>query len=1407
MAKVTALGMDTITEKSGHQMTGMAVSVCLTPAAPSPLPIPYPTMGTVAEGITDPCMRTKIEGAKILTVGGCMKACHGNEPGTLKEVVSLNTAGPCFPWLGAPNVFIELGMAGITGSMGQMNKSITVGAGASASGAGGGGGGGGAGGAGGAGPGGARAGSPSNAGGGGGGSNQGAGPPNPPAPPGAEGQAKAGHPIDIVTGAMYTVPAVDFQLLGPSAVQWVRQYRTSAVRRNCGLGWGWSHAYSWRASLTPAGIEVIDSEGAMVLFPRLSDGEMARAPFERRLSRRGGDLVLALDDEDERILRRDDSGTYRLVAIRDRCGNLVEIEWDRGEVCAVVDSVGRRAERERFPGGERWFLVLVDGEGKTHRLRAVTYEVDPRGDLVRVTDRGGGVTEYRYDEDHFLVEERLPGGLVFHFRYEDGPDGRRRCVETWGELPGRDILAEIGGGTRLSPPGARGIYHTRLRYGPEPLQTTVIDAEGGTYRYAGNELGLVTRCTDPLGRTRWFTYDPMGRLVAIRDPIGNVARFSYDASGRVTAAVDERGSRTTLQRDDRGNVVAVVAPGSHRWEMKHDARGLLVERKDPRGMVATCVYDERGLATGKTGPSGTETMRYDAHGNLHEFVNALGATWKYTHDLLGQIVAVEGPSEYRYTLAYDGYGRLTEVDGPCGQHMARAHDAFGHVAAEELPGGALTTYRFVGPALLECRRPDGSVVRWGYDALLRLRWVENPAGERCTFDYNAAGQLVRERTFAGHEHRYEYDGAGRCSVRVWPDEQWHRYVRDATGRVVAVERSDGRLDRFERDDRGLVVRASNQEVTIELERDGLGHVVREVQRASGWEFAVEHRCPAAEPVEVHAYSTGWSVAIQRGAYGGTKELVIEAGGAVEEAVLFERDERQREVSRRRKADGAGVSTRRDALGRPVEVQIVDGLGGAARRRAYHWSPLGGLAALEDSELGWRTYDLDALGRPLRVQEAGRTEAFQYSPHGTPLPRGTAAALGPGGRVLRLGERRYVWDARGRLQRRVDATQSWTFVYDNDDRLVEATRGDGYRQRFLYDPFDRRIAVIGSDGRSTWFGWDASALVEERSSDGSVVRRVFESDEHTPLLESAGPGRWRLVATDATGAPWFLVGRDADHGGIELSTWGNVSWQRGEVTALRFAGQRFDPETGLVYNRHRYYAPELAQYTTPDPLVSDGSFQDVGFVPNPTVFIDPFGLIIIVGVRSEADEDPELRRAREARANARPGERVVYANELYNPNTGRGVRLDNLAPGEEVEILSHGTRGGVRFGKSVENGTAVAGRLQRAGLQPGTPITVVACRSGDPGPTGSSVVDQIHASTGGANPVTGIASNVGADPAGAGLGFVRPAVPASVAQRATPGPEGSVALVDAHWVRREGSGASETTYGLVQPPSRFVPPFT
>jgi hypothetical protein len=179
MGDVTAVNMDIVTDKSGHAFTPMAVSVCITPAAPSPLPMPYPVTGTSTEGVTDECMRTKVNGGKCMTVGSVFNACHGNEPGTLKEVVSLNTGGPCFSVMGAPTVFLELGMATITGSPGFLNKAPTAGAGGSASGASGASAGGGSGGDGSGGDGSGNNKQGSNSGGGGGGGGSGANAPTP----------------------------------------------------------------------------------------------------------------------------------------------------------------------------------------------------------------------------------------------------------------------------------------------------------------------------------------------------------------------------------------------------------------------------------------------------------------------------------------------------------------------------------------------------------------------------------------------------------------------------------------------------------------------------------------------------------------------------------------------------------------------------------------------------------------------------------------------------------------------------------------------------------------------------------------------------------------------------------------------------------------------------------------------------------------------------------------------------------------------------------------------------------------------------------------------------------------------------------------------------------------------------
>ncbi|PQQ24542.1 hypothetical protein C6H64_08750 [Photorhabdus luminescens] len=61
------------------------------------------------------------------------------------------------------------------------------------------------------------------------------------------------------------------------------------------------------------------------------------------------------------------------------------------------------------------------------------------------------------------------------------------------------------------------------------------------------------------------------------------------------------------------------------------------------------------------------------------------------------------------------------------------------------------------------------------------------------------------------------------------------------------------------------------------------------------------------------------------------------------------------------------------------------------------------------------------------------------------------------------------------------------------------------------------------------------------------------------------------------------------------------------SGLRFCGQYEDEESGLFYNRHRYYDRETGQYLSTDPLNLKGGVSPYSYVHNPANWIDLLGL--------------------------------------------------------------------------------------------------------------------------------------------------------------------------------------------------------
>jgi RHS repeat-associated protein len=202
---------------------------------------------------------------------------------------------------------------------------------------------------------------------------------------------------------------------------------------------------------------------------------------------------------------------------------------------------------------------------------------------------------------------------------------------------------------------------------------------------------------------------------------------------------------------------------------------------------------------------------------------------------------------------------------------------------------------------------------------------------------------------------------------------------------------------------------------------------------------------------------------------------------------------------------------------------------------------------------------------------------------------------------------------------------WRYRWDANSQLRGLITPDGEQWHYRYDAFGRRISKRRQEAtRSKLAGydylWSGGQLIEETPvyADGTPayeesIHWLYEPGALTPAARREN-GQLHYVVSDHMGTPRELLTEKGDVAwASRLSTWGDATRYRLAANDdklscnLRFAGQYADEESGLHYNRHRYYDSETGQYLSPDPIGLAGGVNPYGYVHNPLGWIDPLGL--------------------------------------------------------------------------------------------------------------------------------------------------------------------------------------------------------
>ena len=1091
---------------------------------------------------------------------------------------------------------------------------------------------------------------------------------------------KTSHPVDVSTGHFFT-DSTDWTLGGILPLAFERVYYSHSDYHGP-LGIGWHHTYDLAL--------VIDHESGMAAM-RMEDGR----PVPFKIPTRGKSFF---NPKEKLWLHRDENDKYHvsdkqglhyyfhdkeypcdhgkgeafpLLRIEDNNGHTVSFNYQAdGTLSEITDAAGRTIRFENDRKGHLTEVWMPDPEFGKESVCVGRYSYDEDGHLISQADALGNAMRFEYEGDH-LVKEIWRNGLSWEIRY-DKPGTEARVLDITGDGE---------------------LFHHTLTYAA-PDCTIVENSLGAKTTYY-HYKGLVIKRIDPNGAETNFRYSDSVDLEWERDPLGNETGFTHDQWGNVVTRTAPDGGFTQIDYDNRDYPylpTSAIDPAGGRWKWVYDDHGNLTKRIDPTGATTTFDY-EKGQLTKIIAQNGSiSTLQYDRAGDLMKTVAPDGGTSEWWNDNWSRTIQYSNPKGGVTRYEYDIADNLLRVEEPDGNVRELAYDEeYNVIRAKDRQREVRFAYRGVNK--LASRTENGATLRFSYDTEDQLRAVFNEKGERYAFVLDAQGDVKQEIGFDGITRTYERNLAGQVTKVTAPKKKETYYEYDPVGRVTQVTHADGVVETYTYRKDGALLTAANPDAEVEFTRDILGRVT--VEKCNGYEVKSDYDTDGNRTRITS--SLGADIAA---AYNPLGDLLGMTSGNWQ--TNYQRDLFGLETGRSMPGDIA-TETERDRLGRVTSQTTRHN-----RRR------------LTEKEYIWGLND-----QLLSITSNGKQTFFEYDVWGNlakaTYPDGKVELRNPdkvgnlfetvdridrkysaGGRLEQSTNWNYKYDDEGRLvekRHRVQVQQAWKYRWNSAGMLEEVVRPDGSTVSFKYDALGRRIEKRLFNRKTRWV-WDGNVPLHEWNEvytkeyteekgefysmkPSQTTTWLFEEGTFVPNGKLVGEENYS-IQSNYLGTPEVMYNADGKVvWSAELDAYGDVRELIGDKVCcpFRYAGQYEDCETGLYYNRYRYYDSFMGCYLSQDPIGLFGGINPYAYVNDPNNWLDKLGLAksSTSGDSSRAEIGKEAHRQIEAKL-----EKIGYQTEVpITLSTGQEVRKDGKK-GNIVVIIKPNTKTGRREAKKREN---------------------------------------------------------------------------------------------------------------------------